>query len=319
MRSSEPGVGKSRRTVSIVVPAHNAAATIGATLQSIAPDRDLVREVLVVDDASCDGTGEVAVAIAEQCGLPLALIAANCRNAGAARNRGIERATGEFLFFLDADDELIEGGLAALVEALTRSGRSLAVGGSIRRSGAKLDDLKLPRGYGDDRRANVRNMLTLRLHPIIVGSALLRRSAVAGLRFAEGLRLDEDTCFWATVLSATDVVKVPRPVVLYHFDEARMAARYRASPIADFVMLAAAYTGLRAHGADRASVQWRKAWLSLSLARSALAEGRYELARRLLRPAFAHPEFRYGWKALRYRLRLHVGALIGRMRRRSPM
>jgi len=48
------------KAVSVVIPAHNAAATIAATLASLRSEADLIGEVLLVDDSSSDGTAAVA-------------------------------------------------------------------------------------------------------------------------------------------------------------------------------------------------------------------------------------------------------------------
>src|SRR5262245_42811171 len=85
--------------VSVIIPAQNAEATIGRTLQSLVPDRQLLREILLIDDGSDDATIEIANKTADRCRLPLAVVAIRAGSAGAARNTGIERANGEFLFF----------------------------------------------------------------------------------------------------------------------------------------------------------------------------------------------------------------------------
>jgi glycosyltransferase involved in cell wall biosynthesis len=305
-------------SVSVIIPARNAAATIGRTIRAFAAERDLIAEILVVDDGSLDGTDAAAFKAAGESGLPLTIIPADCRNPGAARNRALDRAGGEFIFFIDADDEPIAGGLRALVGAARTSGASLAVGGSIRRSPGRPDDLRLPHRYVRDRALNVRNLLRNVLRPLIIGSALVRRAAATDARFPENLSLDEDTCYWVMVLKVAAVVEVAAPVVLYHFDEARMAHRYAASPRGEFVRIAAAYSRLVAHGADRQTVQWRKSWLAFSFARQAMRNGRYALARRMFRPVLANPDFRYAWRTFRYRLRIGTGVTRQRLRLLRP-
>ncbi len=85
---------------SVVVPCHNAATSIAQTLQSIAAQTLAPHEIIVVDDASTDDSrAQIA-----QCGVPVTLIEADVRNAGAARNLGIERASGDWVALCDADD-----------------------------------------------------------------------------------------------------------------------------------------------------------------------------------------------------------------------
>jgi glycosyltransferase involved in cell wall biosynthesis len=85
-------------TVSVIIPAHNAARTLRACLEAVHAQRHPVTEVIVVDDASTDGTRDIAAAF--DCRVLVA-----DRNAGpaAARNRGIRASRGELLFFVDSD------------------------------------------------------------------------------------------------------------------------------------------------------------------------------------------------------------------------
>ena len=91
--------GNGADSVTVVVPARNAAATLAATLdsllaQSIGPPR-----VLVVDDASEDDTAAVALAAGAQ-----HVLSGPGRGPGAARNVGILAATTPLIAFCDADD-----------------------------------------------------------------------------------------------------------------------------------------------------------------------------------------------------------------------
>ncbi len=85
--------------VSVIIPAFNAVHYVSDTLDSVLA-QDVALEVLVVDDGSDDGTGELLdrytgrVSVERQAR----------QGAGAARNRGVAIASCEYLAFLDADD-----------------------------------------------------------------------------------------------------------------------------------------------------------------------------------------------------------------------
>jgi hypothetical protein len=87
--------------ISAVVPAYNAAAFIGQALASIQQQSTPIDEIIVVDDGSSDDTE----AIVRSCA-PEALYISQCNQGpSVARNRGIEAASGEWIAFLDADDQ----------------------------------------------------------------------------------------------------------------------------------------------------------------------------------------------------------------------
>ncbi|MFN8443095.1 MAG: glycosyltransferase family A protein [Caldilineaceae bacterium] len=86
--------------ISVVVPVYNGARYLGAAIESILAQGWQRLELLVVDDGSTDQS----VQIAEEYSPQVQCIRQANAGPGAARNRGVEAAQGEFLAFLDADD-----------------------------------------------------------------------------------------------------------------------------------------------------------------------------------------------------------------------
>ena len=93
-----------RSLISVVVPAWRAEKTLAATLDSILSQTWRELEVLVVDDASPDGTLALAQSYAAK--EPRVRVIAQPQNGGVskARNRGVREARGEWIAFLDSDD-----------------------------------------------------------------------------------------------------------------------------------------------------------------------------------------------------------------------
>lgn len=89
--------------VAVVIPAHNAAATLGQTLDSVLAQTVAGWEAIVVDDGSTDDTGAIAESYAAR---DRRIRVAHQARAGegAARNAGVAGTAGEWLLFLDADD-----------------------------------------------------------------------------------------------------------------------------------------------------------------------------------------------------------------------
>lgn len=107
--------------ISVIIPAHNAAATIATQLEALSrQDYSEPFEIIVSDNASTDGT--IAVVKQYQQKLPhLRIVEATARQGPShARNVGVSSAQGEFILFCDADDEVAPGWVAALSNALSQ-------------------------------------------------------------------------------------------------------------------------------------------------------------------------------------------------------
>jgi len=101
--------------VSIVVPAHNEARLLPATLEALAAavgSIDLPTELIVVDDASTDETAAIAAAAGAR------VISVEARKISAVRNAGAREAAGRILIFVDADTIVPAAALGAAVSAL---------------------------------------------------------------------------------------------------------------------------------------------------------------------------------------------------------
>ena len=112
---------KKEWAVSVIVPAHNAADTISRTLNSLLAQTTQDFECIVVDDASADGTTQVVGQFIETYHLsPRWRILSGTghqfpQGVSCSRNQGIRASVGEFVFFLDADDELEASCLGTLL------------------------------------------------------------------------------------------------------------------------------------------------------------------------------------------------------------
>ena len=89
--------------VTVVVPSYNTARVIGKCLDSILNQTLKDTEIIVVDDGSTDKTVQVAKQYAQK-DSRISIIEQPHSNAGDARNRGIDKAQGEYVVFWDSDD-----------------------------------------------------------------------------------------------------------------------------------------------------------------------------------------------------------------------
>ncbi|MEH4990329.1 glycosyltransferase [Enterobacter asburiae] len=110
--------------VSVIIPAFNAQATIGHLVHKLLNEQTLRMEVIVVDDGSTDETWTILSAITDE---RLMLIHQENQGVYAARNAGLAVHGGEWVVFLDADDQVADGFLQERLRAAHETQADVAV------------------------------------------------------------------------------------------------------------------------------------------------------------------------------------------------
>lgn len=201
----------SEMRVSVVIPAYKAAVTIGRAVDSVLAQTHPAHEVLIVDDGSPD---DIAAAIASY-GERVTLIRKSNGGAASARNLGIERATGDLVAFLDADDYWEPQKLERHVAVFARHpmvgltcGRhfSQPPGGErqVASQGSQItyDTMIRPKG---------REAFELALR-VWTGTVVVRRSVLGDERFVSGLEPAEDRHLWVRLVMAAPVYYFSEPM-----------------------------------------------------------------------------------------------------------
>ena len=127
--------------ISVIIPAYNRAGLIGETLRSLVNQTVQAKEIILVDDGSTDGTAEAVErefsvfreqfsgnSISKIQNLTFKFLRQANAGPGAARNRGLAEATGEFIHFFDSDDIAAPNKQKVQLRALLDSGADIAYG-----------------------------------------------------------------------------------------------------------------------------------------------------------------------------------------------
>ena len=178
--------------VSVVMPAYNCAASIGASIESVLC-QDVPLELIVVNDRSPD---DLDAAMAPYLADERVVYVTNEKNMGAAmsRNRAMEMARGKYIAFLDSDDIWLPGKLERQLAILEESGSVLC---------CTARALMTPEGIDDGRVLPVAEVITykdlLRHNCIACSSVVIRTEAAR--EFPMGHEdSHEDYIMWLQVL-----------------------------------------------------------------------------------------------------------------------
>lgn len=183
-----------------IIPCYNGAAFVGGAIESALAQTRPVSRVIVVDDASVDGSREVAQAYADA-GHPVTVITSPTNEGPAtARNMAIAATSEPLLAFLDADDRWDAEHCEVLYSVLDRhpeAGIAFSHARKVRKHG---DMRPCEIGEGDRRRrTHCEQVLARLLHfnPVPQSAAMVRRAALAQAGgYRDGFRFGEDYELW---------------------------------------------------------------------------------------------------------------------------
>jgi glycosyltransferase involved in cell wall biosynthesis len=206
--------------VSLVIPCFNAADKIGrclASLRAIDFDADAY-EVLFVDDCSTDGTHELLQkACEENKNWRLLQLERNSGSPSRPRNRGIDQSKGEYVFFLDCDDEILPQTLRHHYDLAQDKNPCLirselwADDGRQRQRMNQLSTWEPSLSQMQRKELIISRQSTV--SPSFVKLEFLRRYSIL---WPETIRMGEDTLFLAKVLAHAEYIEyLPEPSFIY--------------------------------------------------------------------------------------------------------
>ena len=209
--------------ISVIIPVYNGQATIERAGRSVLEQEYPNVELILVNDGSSDGTQAVLERIAKEYDNVIAVCQEN-GGVSKARNTGIERSSGEYIMFLDADDELAPGVLAKMMELAKTHACDLVAGTCIR---IRPDGSSFLSGMPIEEdpciwQGEEALCASLRDHPstYAVWAKLYRREVIGDTRFVVGKRLHEDSFFLFELLqNNVKMVVTNLPVVHYYLTE----------------------------------------------------------------------------------------------------
>lgn len=207
--------------ISVIIPLYNKEDTIARALDCVLAQTYQDFEVVVVDDGSTD---DGAIVVERYADPRIRFIRQANAGVSAARNRGIEEAKGDYVAFLDADDEWLPEFLAEIV-ALQQEFpecRAQATNYIFNSYGVKSPTIlrKIP---FDNERGVLTNYFEVAAHshpPVWTSAVCIERKLLQEIGgFPVGIKSGEDLLVWANVAVRTHWAYSMKPMAQYNFDQ----------------------------------------------------------------------------------------------------
>ena len=194
--------------ISVVIPLYNKEAIIRKSLESVLTQDYDDFEVVVVNDGSTDRSAEIVKSIHDP---RITLIEQKNGGPSKARNTGVKHAKGEWILFLDADDELLPGALTIL-ENLAEEYKNADIidCGLINLNGQIVKEIRPHSGWS---RNNLKNWYFNRIGP---GSdhSIFKKAIIQQFPYDEKLRRYEDADLLIRILNVAKVYSTITPIAV---------------------------------------------------------------------------------------------------------
>lgn len=196
------------KKVSVIIPMYQSEAFVEQCVRSVLCQSYQDLEILVIDDGSTDGGPQICRQLCRQ-DERIRLLCQKQRGVSAARNRGMDMATGEYLFFLDSDDAIHPALIETLVTHMEACQAQFALCHMLKQNDDGMEQCETD-GFPKEENPvweivegpETENWFFLhnRYALLSMGGKMVRRDWVGKLRFDERLQNGEDTLFMYQVI-----------------------------------------------------------------------------------------------------------------------
>lgn len=210
--------------ISVIIPVYNAEKTVGNILEKLVSQNYRNIEIITVNDGSKDDSWKVLQKFAKK---DNRIIAIDQKNAGvsAARNVGIKKATGEFVTFIDSDDDISNQLIWGLASHIKYNSDFIMCGMSINGKEVIAPDV-----YIKDKKTITQYVLkSLLTKNLLYGPCykLFRYRIISDnkIQFPEGVKYGEDTIFVLNYLRyINNITNIEQALYNYNFQPSGLAS-----------------------------------------------------------------------------------------------
>lgn len=205
--------------ISVLIPCYNGEKFLEDCIRSLQQSTHPALEIIIVNDGSTDGSEALARRLAEQ---DARIRVFSQENAGVcvARNRALENATGDYVFFCDADDVVPENAFELLLKTAEELGSDITAGLICyqKRDLSEVHEKESGRVRIFERKKQILQCSVDSLFDAVSGK-LYKRELLEGIAFEAGRKINEDIYFnFLCLEKSKKVARVEKIVykLLYH-------------------------------------------------------------------------------------------------------
>ncbi len=210
---------KNQPDISVIIPTYNRAHILPRALDSVLAQTQLPIEIIVVNDGSTDGTKSV---LSNYPGLKI--IDQQHSGVSAARNIGLEHTNGEWIAFLDSDDEWLPEKLEQQWAAICNDDKLICHTEEIWiRNGKRVNPMKKHQKYGEYIYEKCLPLCVISPSSVMIHQSVFNDIGV----FDESLEVCEDYDLWLRICSKYSTLFISEPLIVkYGGHEDQLSRKY---------------------------------------------------------------------------------------------
>lgn len=197
-------------TISVIIPTYNRAHTLVRALDSVLAQTRTADEIIVIDDGSTDDTPRLM----ERDYKSVKYFYRENRGVSAARNTGIRKATGDWIAFLDSDDEWLPEKLQLQLQRLAQNKKCRIIHNEEIwiRNGVRVNQMNKHRKFGGMIFNYCLPLCVISPSAVMIHRSIFDRVGV----FDESLPACEDYDLWLRICAFYPVEYIEEPLILKH-------------------------------------------------------------------------------------------------------
>ncbi len=202
------------KKISVVLPVYNISKYLEECVKSLISQKYSSLEIILVDDGSTDGSGEICDKLAQE---DSRVVVIHQKNGGAAnaRNHGIDIATGEYICFVDSDDAVCNEYISHLAEQIVKNDCDIAVCGFTFwfRDSEDIHEINTAEGVYSKEEFLLRFLKDWSCSSLC--NKMFRREIISNIRMAEGHCIDDEYFTYRIVMNSRKTVVSHKPLYRY--------------------------------------------------------------------------------------------------------
>lgn len=208
-------------TISVIIPLYNKEKAIEKTIESVLKQSYTDFELVIIDDGSTDGSADIVrkKALADE---RIKYIYKDNGGVSSARNYGLSKSVGEWIVFIDADDEMLPDNLDTLLRLVTKHKVNVGACNVLLNNETGIHAIKLRL----NKEVVCKKIIKARLQGKVIfpnGAKIFHRSVLGEKPYNENLTRYEDAEQELNVFVKGPIAVSPKPIAIIHSEFAELS------------------------------------------------------------------------------------------------